>query len=455
MRILILSAFERELESILEQIPNLQEAMIAKRRCKIAKLHTHELAFSFTGLGTTAAASNTTAFCEIYDPDLIVLSGVAGGLEPNQQIGDLVVANKIIDADLYQLETMLRGSPFEQCLTDPHTSLATSREYSVRPHFLEIISLFKIDRLKQGGIVTSNLFPAPKEFFNEIKKMGCSAIEMESIGVFNAAQYYDIPVIVVRAISNLLDNSGDDMGTPSDALSICSARIAIFLKNLLSNISALEEHTIKNRNKKIAALIQKHKLCQHPEGGWFHQTFKSENLVVGYDEGLKLYKNESRAAGTSIIYLLEAGDYSAWHTVQSDETWIFQDGDPLLLRIIDKNTAKLQEIILGLTSGKLQYTVKAGHIFSAEPLGRYSLTACVVTPGFDFKDFKLIIKNLFLENFPQYAILSRLAREEYVTNDIDETKKLRTFDQIFFNKEQKTNLTPVNAESQSLFHSKL
>ena len=61
------------------------------------------------------------------------------------------------------------------------------------------------------------------------------------------------------------------------------------------------------------------------------------------------YNRESRVAGTSIIYLLSRGDFSAWHTVQSDETWNFHAGDPLLLRIIDPHSGKLKEVTLSNT----------------------------------------------------------------------------------------------------------
>lgn len=423
MRILILGAFQQELDSIIKEFTDLKETMIAKRRCMTMKMGVHEIVISLSGIGTTAAASTTTAFCEVLDPDLIIMSGVAGGLDPDMRVGDLVLGNKIVDVDLYALQSMLKGTPYESCLTDPHTLQPTTSEYIVNSLVLDKASSCSIERLNIGIIATSNLFPAPKSLFAQIKSLGCTAIEMESVGVFKAAEYYGIPVMTIRAISNLLNDSGDDLGTKSDALDICSNRIALFLIGFLTRLSELDIIAEQSQQKRIAELVFKYDLSLHPEGGWFRQTFKSNDLIKVEGDSLTRYFGESRTAGTSIIYLLAKGDYSAWHTVQSDETWNFHAGDPLLLRVIDSVNGELKEVILGVTTGLLQYTVKAGTVFSAETLGRFSLTGCMVTPGFDFKDFRLISQAEFLTKCPQHAFLARLARDKIVEADPLDTNR--------------------------------
>ena len=210
MKILILAAFETELRSFTQKFSNLKDVTIAKRRCRVTRLGNDEITFSLSGIGTISAASTTTALCATLDPDFIILCGVAGGLEIDQKIGDLVLASKIIDCELYGLADFLSGTPYESCLTDPHTLQLIKNEYNISPLLSEIGSSFPIERLKTGLIATSNIFPAPKSLFGEIKKIGCVAIEMESAGVFKAAEYYDIPVMTIRAISNLLDTSGID-----------------------------------------------------------------------------------------------------------------------------------------------------------------------------------------------------------------------------------------------------
>ena len=328
---------------------------------------------------------------------------------------------------MHLLPAILRDTPYKNALIDPHRLTSITPEYAIHGSILETIPSFSFDRLKTGIIVTSNTFPAPKSLFSEIKSLDCSAIEMESAGVFKAAEYYDVPVITIRAISNLLDDAGNDLGTRADALEVCADRLALCLTAILNHTLSLEVIAAFNQQKKICDLIAKYELIQHPEGGWYRQTFRSSDLVKAEGDASTRYLGESRAAGTSIIYLLSQGDLSVWHTVQSDETWSFHAGEALLLRIIDPMSGELNEVILGTDRGDLQFTVRAGHIFSAEPLGRFCLTGCSVTPGFDFKDFKLLTHEQFVTTYPQYIELARLARDKPVVPVMKSNLSTQTF----------------------------
>lgn len=152
------------------------------------------------------------------------------------------------------------------------------------------------------------------------------------------------------------------------------------------------------------SLIEKHALLPHPEGGWYRRTFLSKDRVIAQAEASCRYSGETRAAGTSILYLLKDDEFSAWHSVQSDETWYFHAGDPLSLWVIHKESACLEEVCLG--PDLLQYTVIAGSFFAAKSQGPYSLVGCAVTPGFDFKDFHLMSEVDFERLYPQYQTLA-------------------------------------------------
>ncbi|MCR9191299.1 MAG: 5'-methylthioadenosine/S-adenosylhomocysteine nucleosidase [Gammaproteobacteria bacterium] len=240
MRILILGAFKEELTAITHDFLDLKETKIAHCCCLSGRWHHHELMFALTGIGTVASAITTTILCDKLQPELIIFCGVAGGLKPDQRIGDLVIANKIIDADLYQLPALLKDTPYKNGLIDPHTLNIITGEYPVNPTIKPIIESFSFERLKLGIIVSSSVFPAPEKLFSKLIALDCSVIEMESAGLFKAAIYYQIPVITVRAISNLLDATGNDLGTTPEALNFCANRLAACLTQLLPRIQCLE-----------------------------------------------------------------------------------------------------------------------------------------------------------------------------------------------------------------------
>lgn len=123
-------------------------------------------------------------------------------------------------------------------------------------------------------------------------------------------------------------------------------------------------------------------LSPHPEGGWFRETWRAPAA------------DGERAASTAILFLLPAGERSHWHTVDADEIWIWQSGDPLALRLAPDGATVPTTHLLGGDPGSnaLQGVVPAGHWQAAEPLTGehgFALVSCIVAPGFDFRGFTL------------------------------------------------------------------
>lgn len=125
-------------------------------------------------------------------------------------------------------------------------------------------------------------------------------------------------------------------------------------------------------------LICRLDLSRHPEGGWYRETWRAAPGADG------------RAAGTSILFLLEAGQRSHWHRVDAAELWIYQAGTPLTLFIATE--AKVVPIVIGVNParGELpQHVVEPGQWQAAEAGAGWCLVACVVVPGFEFTGFDI------------------------------------------------------------------
>ena len=121
---------------------------------------------------------------------------------------------------------------------------------------------------------------------------------------------------------------------------------------------------------------------QHPEGGWYAQTFE-DGAKVG-----------DRAQSTAIYYLLEAGDRSHWHRVDAVEVWHFYAGAPLRLCISDG--ISVDEHMLGteLERGQRPQVVVPTQAWqSAVSTGAWTLVGCTVAPGFQFSGFELAEKD--------------------------------------------------------------
>ena len=86
-------------------------------------------------------------------------------------------------------------------------------------------------------------------------------------------------------------------------------------------------------HKEARTYIKKLKLKKHPEGGYFREVYRSGEKIVA-DHLPERYKS-SRNFSTSIYFLLEASQFSAFHILQSDELWHFYDGSDLRVYIIN------------------------------------------------------------------------------------------------------------------------
>ncbi len=153
--------------------------------------------------------------------------------------------------------------------------------------------------------------------------------------------------------------------------------------------------------------VNKLNLLPHPEGGYFKETYRSEEVIS--TEALPERFAGERAFGTSIYYLLEGNDFSAFHRLKSDEIWHFYDGSPISLHLIYPS-GEYRNILLGtdLFNGEEpQIIIPKGIWFAAHPVNKssFSLVGCAVYPGFDFSDFEMASFEKLSELFPQHSKL--------------------------------------------------
>lgn len=159
----------------------------------------------------------------------------------------------------------------------------------------------------------------------------------------------------------------------------------------------------------IAAL----QLQAHPEGGFFSETYRSGQTmeVAAVDAGTIVRRNVC----TGIYFLLEQGDFSAFHRIKSDEMWHFYAGQALeVLELTTTGELRCTRLGPDILQGEvLQYVVPAGTWFAARVAagGAFALVGCTVAPGFDFADFCLAQRDALLASFPQHRqIIAELTR---------------------------------------------
>lgn len=163
----------------------------------------------------------------------------------------------------------------------------------------------------------------------------------------------------------------------------------------------------------VEQLVNQFQLLPHPEGGYYKETYRSVETITQH--ALPVRFNEKKYFSTAIYFLLEQGNFSAFHKIKSDECWHFYAGGTLLVHVIDANgilrTTKLgNDILNGET---FQFVVPANCWFASEPAEKtiFSFVGCTVAPGFDFEDFELANAKELTTIFPQHQqIIQRMCR---------------------------------------------
>jgi len=159
--------------------------------------------------------------------------------------------------------------------------------------------------------------------------------------------------------------------------------------------------------------IDRLQLIPHPEGGYYRQTYRAELTVES--AALPPEFGGSRAVATAIYFLLEGTDFSAFHRLRSDEMWHFYVGGTLVVHVIGED-GQHSEVLLGsdAEAGEaFQAVVKAGCWFASRvrDAGAFALVGCTVSPGFDFADFELGMRDELVRQYPQHReLIERLTR---------------------------------------------
>ncbi len=152
--------------------------------------------------------------------------------------------------------------------------------------------------------------------------------------------------------------------------------------------------------------IKKLDLQKHPEGGWFKETYRSEEIID--HKSLPERYNSNRNFSTAIFYLLIKTDYSTFHKIKSDELWHFYDGtSPVEIVLLCEEGIKNLVVGRDIEKGEnFQVIIPKNVWFAAHLINKngYALVGCTVSPGFDFDDFKMADIKELKKEFPYLAV---------------------------------------------------
>jgi futalosine hydrolase len=151
------------------------------------------------GVGSVSAAIETTKLLNKTKYDLVICAGIAGGFTNHTFIGNLVISDQVIAADLGA------QSP-ERFLTLEELELGTTKFQTNSNIVQSLSSIFqdKIEGTIIGTILTLSTVTGTKTTAEQLSKRYPMAVAeaMEGFGVASAAASFSVPFVEFRAISN-------------------------------------------------------------------------------------------------------------------------------------------------------------------------------------------------------------------------------------------------------------
>lgn len=242
MTIAIQCAIPQELAVLRAELDHRESVEIAHFRFDHGRLFGRDVVLVGTGIGKVNAAVVATHLIDRFGAKTIVFSGVAGGLDPALAIGDVVIAERLIQHDFgwfeeerlnpYQpghLPFFLPTERFGYSLApDTQARIAAALEgLALEPMAAEAGGGGRPPRIVFGTVVTGDQYvncEATRRHLFEVH--GGHAAEMEGAALAQVCEMHGVECVVIRALSDLAGHSSRiDFNAFVEAVSQSSARI--------------------------------------------------------------------------------------------------------------------------------------------------------------------------------------------------------------------------------------
>lgn len=201
----IIGAMEEEIQSIKPNIDIISTKNIVGLDFYMGKMGKNNVVLVRSGIGKVNAAICTQVLIDLYAVDYIINVGVAGGINKELKIGDIVIASNVMHHDI---DTTFFGDEIGTIPRMEESCFKSDEE------LIEIATkACETENLSQvyiGRIVSGDQFICDIDKKNKIDlhfKPYC--VDMESAAIGHTSYLNKIPFIVIRSISDGSDENNE------------------------------------------------------------------------------------------------------------------------------------------------------------------------------------------------------------------------------------------------------
>lgn len=204
MTIGIIGAMNEEIIELKSIMNNIDEENLGNLTFFKGELKGKNVILVECGIGKVNAAICATLMKTHFNVDKLLFTGVAGGVNPDINIGDIVIGTDLVEHDFdttafgYELGQIPRMAEYKFKADEKLRNIA----------YISAIDAFGKDKVWEGRIVSGDQFIASPEKITWLKEtFDAYCTEMEGASVAHVCYTFNIPFLVIRAIS---DKANDD-----------------------------------------------------------------------------------------------------------------------------------------------------------------------------------------------------------------------------------------------------
>jgi adenosylhomocysteine nucleosidase len=221
MKIGVVGAMRQEVQKLIAEMQVQKTTKQGKRTFYEGTLYGKEVVLVFSRWGKVAAATTATQLISDFHVDKMIFTGIAGALAPHLRVGDVVIGQRFFQHDMDAspmvpvYEIPLIGRAFFQS-DEQDVALAKSVVtgfFNAQSVFLDKLRAFGISNptVYVGDIASGDLFVSSQAQKDKILKglPSTLCVEMEGAAVAQVCFDFDIPLLVIRSISDTADHQAE------------------------------------------------------------------------------------------------------------------------------------------------------------------------------------------------------------------------------------------------------
>jgi adenosylhomocysteine nucleosidase len=159
------------------------------------------------GIGKVNSSVCTTLLIDRFKIDQLIFTGVAGGTNPNIEVGDIVISNELIEHDFDCTAFGMKHGEIPRM----DTSIFKADKKLIKIAEKSALELFDKENIYTGRIVSGDLFVAEPKKINWLREtFNSECTEMEGAAVAHVCHLFKTPFVIIRSIS---DKANDDAKT--------------------------------------------------------------------------------------------------------------------------------------------------------------------------------------------------------------------------------------------------